>query len=114
MNAEVMDREFQNYSEYKHLESFGLDVTPSLEALSDFLPIGCTWFDREFMGYCSGGQISAGNQGCASAKHVISLNIRYQFCTFAGSCKCHASRANRNLGSSLHAMKSCKCMQVQK
>ena len=70
MNAEVVVREGQNYGEYKDLESFRLDVTPSLEALTDFLAIGCTRFDREFMGYCSGGQISAGNQGCASAKHV--------------------------------------------
>jgi hypothetical protein len=70
VNAEVVVREGQNYGEYKDLESFGLDVTPSLEAPTDFLAIGCTRFDREFMGYCSGGQISAGNEGRASAKRV--------------------------------------------
>jgi len=70
VNAEVVVREGQNYGEYKDLESFGLDVTPSLEAPTDFLAIGCTQFDREFIGYCSGGQISAGNEGRASAKRV--------------------------------------------
>ena len=62
VHAEIVDREPQNYRELNP-EASALYLIPSLEAPTDFVPVGCTPFDSSFMEYSGGGQISTGTRG---------------------------------------------------
>jgi len=68
--TEIVEREHQNYREHKLPEASALDLTSCLEVSTEFLPIGCTPYDRAFMEYCGGGRISAGIQLPPSVKRA--------------------------------------------
>jgi hypothetical protein len=67
--SEIVDKEPRNYRECK-FEASALVLTPFLEAPKDFVPIGYTQFDMQFMEFCGGRQISTVTRGPPSAKRV--------------------------------------------
>ena len=68
-DTQIVDMDPQNYREH-NLEASAVDLTLSLEAPTDFVPVGCTPFDRVFMEFCGGRQISTVTRGPPSAKRV--------------------------------------------